>query len=306
MSLAQFSKATGEDFTQAWIMEDAWIRQLRQLRKDRNKPMSDDKVLTSWNAMMINAMTDAGRVMDYPTYIKSSSIRMKNLLKKMRRNDGSLFHAYSNGKTYGNGVLEDYAWCIEACLNLYQATFEESWLKEARLLAEYVIHNFSYGNQLLNYSLSGTGLKWTVVRDDLNMNQPASSAMISRQLVILAGITGSDEMMGIAGEMSAAMDYAVRDGDLAACTWSVTSQWVNYQFYDIAIVGKDCQKTRRKMDAYAMPDTFIMGTEKRSDIPLLRGKVASTASDIYVCKKKSCLRPVFTAGAAYRTVTDNR
>jgi uncharacterized protein YyaL (SSP411 family) len=224
----------------------------------------------------------------------------------MRKPDGGLFHNLGSKGAYGEGLLEDYAWCIEACLNLYQATFQEHWLSEARRLAEYVLANFNHGNQLLNYNPAGNGLSWTPIRDDLNINYPSSSAMFTRQLVILSGISGTDEMMRVAVEMNAAMDERLRDGDAAACLWSIASQWVNYHFYDIAIMGKDCHKTRRKMDAYAMPDAFILGAEKQSDLPLLRGKVASTASDIYVCKKKSCLRPVFTAGAAYRTVTDNR
>jgi uncharacterized protein YyaL (SSP411 family) len=104
-------------------------------RGRRTRPHRDDKILTDWNGLMIGALAYGGRVLDEPRYTRAASEAATFVLDHLRSN-GRLLHRYRDGESKVPAFLDDYAFLTHGLLDLYEATFDPQWLKEARDLTE--------------------------------------------------------------------------------------------------------------------------------------------------------------------------
>jgi uncharacterized protein len=107
---------------------------LLRAREGRVRPGRDDKILADWNGLMIASMAYAGRVLGEPRYVDAGRAAARLVLGRMRR-DGRLLHSYKDGDARHAGYLTDYANLTMGLLELYEATFEVEWAREARALA---------------------------------------------------------------------------------------------------------------------------------------------------------------------------
>ena len=119
-----------------------WKTTLYNHRESRQEPRKDDKVLTSWNALMLKAYVDAYRVFQNPEYLERAIKNGEFIKNNQIGSDGSLFHNYKDGKSTIKGFSEDYAHTISAFIELYQATLNEDWLNTSKQLMEYSINHF--------------------------------------------------------------------------------------------------------------------------------------------------------------------
>ena len=125
----------------AEILADCRSRLLK-VRNKRIRPGTDDKVLTSWNGLMLSAFAEAGRAFDHEPYLEVAR-RNTNFLLKVLRPEGKLRRTWRLGKTGQDVFLEDYASLILGLLDLYQSDFNPKWSKEACKLAGEMVARFS-------------------------------------------------------------------------------------------------------------------------------------------------------------------
>jgi len=119
---------------------------LLQARERRPRPALDDKRLTSWNALMITALADAGSALGEPAYLDAAVACAEFVLRDLRDSHGHLLRTYGgNGSRRGeiDGYLEDHAFLLEALITLFETTCEERWFTEATSLADTLIARFS-------------------------------------------------------------------------------------------------------------------------------------------------------------------
>jgi len=105
-------------------------QKLYQLRQQRPQPHLDDKVLTSWNALMISAFARSGFILDKPEYINQAITAANLILTKLYKN-GILYRTYKNNLAKQPGFLTDYAFFTAALIDLYEATHDIKWLQTA-------------------------------------------------------------------------------------------------------------------------------------------------------------------------------
>ena len=110
-------------------------------RKKRVAPGTDDKIITAWNGMMISAMCKGYQVLNDERYLSSAKKAANFLLKEMYK-DGKILRTYRSGKSHLNGYLSDYAILISALLDLYETTFELSFLESSLDLNNLLIKKF--------------------------------------------------------------------------------------------------------------------------------------------------------------------
>ena len=118
-------------------------RKLFEAREARIHPGRDDKVLTSWNGLMLAAFAEAARALEREDYREVAERNAEFLLSELRTPDGRLVHTWKAGVAKGNGFLEDYTHLIEGLIELYQTTFDPRWYVAAHELAEAMIEHFS-------------------------------------------------------------------------------------------------------------------------------------------------------------------
>jgi uncharacterized protein len=112
-------------------------------RAERVRPGLDDKRLTSWNALMISALAQAGAALERADYVSAAVACAEFLLRDVRDGDGRLLRTWKNGRAHIDAYLEDHAYLLEALLTLYEATFDPRWYAEARAMADTIVERFA-------------------------------------------------------------------------------------------------------------------------------------------------------------------
>jgi uncharacterized protein YyaL (SSP411 family) len=167
---------------------------LLEVRAARTRPGLDDKRLTSWNALMICALADAGAALTEPRYLDAAVGCAEFLLGEMRDEQGRLLRTYNDGQARIGAYLEDHAFLLEALITLFEATCQERWFTEAVALADTLIARFADPENGGFFSTASDGEELIVRRKDLEDSPiPAGASSAAMGLLRLAQLTGERE-----------------------------------------------------------------------------------------------------------------
>ncbi|MEO6905189.1 MAG: thioredoxin domain-containing protein, partial [Ginsengibacter sp.] len=117
-------------------------KKLFEVRETRIRPATDDKILTSWDTLMVKGFIDAYKTFGEESFLNSAKRNLDFLLKNVCAENNSLFRNYKNGKVTIPGFLDDYAFMISALIAYYEVSFDESFLQKAKAFTEYVNLHF--------------------------------------------------------------------------------------------------------------------------------------------------------------------
>ncbi|HLD70047.1 MAG TPA: thioredoxin domain-containing protein, partial [Candidatus Omnitrophota bacterium] len=115
---------------------------LLQTRGKRPHPHLDDKILVDWNGLMISSLAFGGCVLSDQRYIQAAEESIQFILRQLKTKDGKLLHRFRDGEAGISATLMDYAFLIHGLLDLYEATFNVEYLKEALSLAQKMVRFF--------------------------------------------------------------------------------------------------------------------------------------------------------------------
>src|SRR5207302_2498722 len=163
------------------------------VREQRGKPGRDDKVLTSWNGLMLRSFAEAARYLDRPDYLQIAENNAEFLLRELYR-DGRLLRTYKDGRAHLNGYLEDYTFLADGLLALYEASFNPGWFSEARGLMDEAIKLFA-DEQNGGFFDTGSDSESLVSRpkDIMDNAIPAGNSVAADVLLHLAAFTGEED-----------------------------------------------------------------------------------------------------------------
>ncbi len=170
-------------------------------REQRERPGLDDKRLTSWNALMISALADAGAALGEPRYLDAAVACAEFLLAEMRApgsgpagGRGHLLRTYNHGRAKIEAYLEDHAFLLEALIALFEASCDERWLTESQALARELIERFADPEHGGFFSTAAGGEALIARRKDLEDSPiPAGGSSAALGLLRLAQLTGEQE-----------------------------------------------------------------------------------------------------------------
>jgi uncharacterized protein len=167
--------------------------QLLQLRAQRVRPGLDDKRLTSWNALMICALAEAGTALAEPRYTQAAVACAEFLLGTMRERDGQLLRTFNHGQSKIGGFLEDHAFLLEALLVLFETTCEERWYLHAGELADTLIERFADAERGGFFSTAVDATPLIARRKDLEDTPiPAGASSAAMGLLRMAQLSGEE------------------------------------------------------------------------------------------------------------------
>ena len=164
-------------------------------------PALDDKRLTTWNALMIAALADAGAVLGEPRYLDAAGASAEFVLGELRDRDGRLLRTFNAGARACRAYLEDHAFLLEALLTLYEASFEERWFVGARALADVLIARFADPERGGFFSTAADDEPLITRRKDLE-DTPIPSGSSSAALGLLR-LARADRRGGLRGARAA-------------------------------------------------------------------------------------------------------
>ena len=270
-----------------------WKSVLLKERAKRDRPRLDDKILTSWNALMLKGYTDAYRAFDDSRFLDSALKNGHFILKNQLRADGGLNRNFKNGKSTINGYLEDYATTIDAFISLYQVTLDEQWLTIAKQLADYCFEHFYDPTSSLFYFTSNEDDDLIARKIDTDDNViPSSNSIMAINLFLLGHYYGVKQYSQTATQMlHNVKDKALKYGS-GASNWLLLYMNQIGSFYEIAISGKEAKTRLKELNKHYLPNKLIVGSIAASNLPLLEYKFNADKTTIYVCVDGTCKLPV--------------
>jgi uncharacterized protein len=279
------------DVSELEAKKKSWEKLLYIEREKRSKPRLDDKCLTSWNAIMTIGFIDAYKALQEENYLKTAIRNADFLVKNLWSIEGNLWHNYKNGKANINGYLEDYCFVIDSFIALYEVTFDEKWLTNAKQLTDYCFEHF-YDTENRFFAFTSN------LDDDLIAKHfetednviPASNSVMANNLFRLGIYFHNSYYEKICLQM---VQNIIPNINYPSAFSNWLNVFLNYskQNKELAICGEKSLENSTKLNAQYLPNTIIAGTLRPSNLPFLKDRFVSGKTFFYVCQNKTCSFP---------------
>ena len=276
-------------------------------RATRPQPARDDKALAAWNGLAIAALADAARLLPEPDadrYRAAAITAADTILTGLRRPDGRLGRSWKDGRSSGEGVLEDYADLADGLLALYDATFDERWFTIARELADTILERFADPAGGFFDTADDHEALVTRPKDPQDNATPSGGSMATIVLLRLAALTGEDRYLTTAERAIATVTPFLGRYPTGFANWLSAASLAVGGIVELAIAGDPADPaTRALIDVArsgARPDLVVAVTAdpSASVIPLLADRVTIDGRPTaYVCRRFACRLPVTDPGA---------
>ena len=289
---------------------------LFETRKQRAHPGRDDKVLTSWNGLMLAAFAEAARVLGRDDYRETAERNAEFLLSEMRSPKGRLYHTWKAGAAKVNGYLEDYTHTIDGLIELYQTTFAPRWYKAAQEMADAMLEHFSAssggnaeGIAIAGFYDTSDDHETLITRPrELQDNAtPSGNGMAALVLQRLAGLAVEPRYAETAQSSLSGVQSLLAQYPLGFAQWLVALSYALAHPHDIAIVGDvSVPEVRALLDACAgYRPHQIVAVGKKANVPLLQKHKQKDRATAYVCTDFTC-RPPVTEPEALKALLENK
>jgi uncharacterized protein len=272
---------------------DEWRARLYEVRAQRVWPGLDDKRLTSWNALMISALAEAGAVLERADHLDAAARCADFVLGSLRDPDGRLLRTWKDGRGRLNAYLEDHAYLLEALLTLYEASFDPRWFAEARELADAMIERFADEENGGFFETSADHERLLARRKDLEDHPiPSGNASAAYGLLRLAALTGEHAYEERAVSILRLLHELAPKHPQAFGHLLQALDFHLSPVKEVALVGEDLRPLERVVRGEFRPHLVLAGGPS-DGVPLLRDRTPVDGRPAaYVCEHFACKAPV--------------
>lgn len=284
-------KGLEEDYLQTLL---ATCREkLMAVRDIRIRPQLDDKILLGWNALMISAYCKAYAATGIGSY-KIIAVKAIDFIEnKFRKSDGDYFHTYKEGEAKIEAFLDDYAYLIQAYIQLQEITANESYLQSARQLTDYVIENFS-AEQKGNFYYTHQHQSDVIVRkkEVYDGATPSGNGIMAGNLIYLSLIFDNKEWYTKAVDAIKSLGPAILKYPTSFGVWASVLQSITNGIKEIVVVGEDLSDDLLAVLKTYLPNKVLQASAVELEhYPLLAGKQIEAGNQFYLCENYACQKP---------------
>lgn len=287
------------------LTEDNTIRTgktiLLEARNKRIRPATDDKIITGWNGFMISAFAFAYQVVHEKRFLDAATSAAQFVLQKLRK-DGYLLRRYRDGEASIPGTLEDYAALIAGLLDVYEASFEPQWLREALRLNNRILELFwddvdggFFFNPPREIELPAS------IKEAYDGPVPSGNSIAAQNLLRLAALTGTKDLQNRAKEIFLAFRTLLEESPLEHAQMLCALEFYLSTPMQVVLAAEKIEDARpfateinrhflpNKVSACAQPDEL----ELPALLPLIKDKVPIQGHPtVYICENYTCKRPI--------------
>ena len=277
-------------------------KKLLQERSKRIRPLLDDKVLTSWNGLMISAMAKTGRVLEDTDRIAKAEKAMKFILSTLKTPEGKLLRRFREGEARYDGYLFDYSSIAVACLDLYEATYNTKYILEARDLMQTVEEKFSSDGAYYETAVDAEKL---IVRQISGYDgvEPSGNSNAALAFLKLGAYLANPDFISHAEKIFLAFHEDLAEYGMNSAFMMQALHLYLGGLKEVAIIGKKNDSSTKEMlktirSQFFPNAVFAFSYEdevakKIADLPLLAEKtILGGKATAYVCRLGTCLTPV--------------
>ncbi len=273
---------------------------LQEARSKREKPATDEKIITAWNGLMITAFSLGASVLGKAEYLTIAQ-KGATFIWDHQWNDEGLLRIHKDGVSKIPGCLDDYAYFLQGLLSLYEASLEFEWIEKARKVADKMIEEF-WDDEGAGFYITGKSQAPLVTRlkNPADEAIPSANAIAVLSLVTLGHITGNDEYREKAEETLKAFQLRLEKSPAAFTgLLSALDSYLSSPT-EVIFTGPKDDPAFKEMQAAVQedyrPNKILLWSENekvQNELPLTQGKTAVKGEPtVYLCQKQTCHPPV--------------
>ncbi|MCF8254993.1 MAG: thioredoxin domain-containing protein [Bacteroidia bacterium] len=261
-------------------------------RSKRIAPGLDDKIICSWNALMIKGYAQAAIYLQNQAYLEQATKAMDFLLSWSLEGN-KLYRIHKNGKTSIDAFAEDYACLIEALIYLFEAGADEKYLVLANQLMNHCMENFQDEKSGLFYFSSKAQSVLVTRKIDVNDDViPSSNSILAKCLYKLSYYFENENYQNLYQNMLQSIKEKMSKFPNGYSNWMQLVSWIENGFIQLVISGEEAQKWKQEISKTFQFNTVVLVTNGQSKIPLLQEKLKPENGTIaWVCTDKTCGLP---------------
>jgi uncharacterized protein len=273
---------------------------LLEKRNERIRPQTDDKILLGWNALMNTALCKAFAATGNESFKQLAVDNMQFLLSKFSKNNtAEYFHSWKNNIAKQPAFLDDYAFLIQALIQLQEVTGNTDYLEKAKMVAEHLVQNFNDpATDFFFYT--NTNQKDVVVRkkEVHDGAQPSGNSITADNLYRLALYFDKSDWKEKSVRMINSLGNAIVRYPTSFGSWACLLMENTFGTNEIAIISNESQHILTQVLNEYIPHKIIMSAKDGSNsFPLLSGKERSSETALYLCRSYTCENPVSSISA---------
>jgi uncharacterized protein YyaL (SSP411 family) len=279
-------------------------QKLVEHRRQRPRPLKDDKILTDWNGLMIAALAIAGRTLQDPAYTEAAKSAATFILERLRTPQGRLLHRYRQGQGAITGLLDDYAFFIWGLLELLETTTEVPYLKLALEFNQQLLEHFADEQQGGFFLTPDDGEPLlTRTKTFYDGALPSGNAVALWNLLRLGRLTGQVELEQRAQQLLALIVPLLEQAPILHSQSVLALDYALGPSFEVVIAGDpqsdETQSLLRALQQHYLPHKVVLLRPTDRPHPDIVDLVPSTATQVdrgrrpvaYVCEANACYPP---------------
>ena len=280
-------------------------KELFQVREKRVHPLKDDKMISSWNGLMIAALAKGYQALQDEAYAQAAQKAANFILQRMRTAHGRLHRRYRHGHIAYPGFLDDYAYLIWGLMELYEATFEVRYLQEAIHLNQIMIELF-WDEEKSGFYFSGRDGEPLISRpkDIYDGAVPSGNSVAALNLLRLSRITGKLDLEKKAAQLLQVFSASVAEYPMAYTQFLIALDFMIGPSQEIVIAGDWDLEETRAMIAFVqqsfLPHKVLLvrpeghaGQKLSALSPFVEGmRPLNKRTTVYLCENYTCKTPL--------------
>lgn len=297
-----------EDADTGYNQIDLLRQRLFEYREKRVHPFKDDKILTSWNGLMIAALSLGGRALKNVNYVQAAENAAEFIFKNLVRSDGRLLARYRDGHAEIPGYVDDYAFMVWGLIELYEATYKPYYLKKAVQLNDEMLKLF-WDNENGGLYLYGSDSEALIAKpkEIYDGALPSGNSVAAANFIKLAKLTGDSKLEEFAGRQLNTFGAAVTENPSSYSYFITAAMQFLHHGNEIVIVGDEKEPEVSSMlkilnsSFYPNSVSVLVSPESEQDelfniVPFAQNhKKVKDKSTAYVCRNFTCNSPVTSA-----------
>lgn len=262
-------------------------------RNKRIKPQKDDKIIFSWNALMISALVDLYISSGENIFLERAEKAFHSLDQMSKDKDGKWCHSFKHSKHNNVLFLEDIALFAQASLALFSVTSNTFYLDISGNLIEIAEKDYADNETPFYYFTSSVQKDLIVRKMELNDNViPASNSIMGKVLFLYGNITGNHQYINKASEMCNYILVQATEYPHSYANWISLANWVNNEFKTLVFTGKECKKAAIKaMQLNRLQSLVCFTTQENNSVPIFKDRFKANKNYLYECIGNTCGLP---------------
>jgi uncharacterized protein YyaL (SSP411 family) len=273
---------------------------LLEQRAKRVAPGLDDKCLTAWNAMLVSGLLESYKITQNKNHKKLAINCLNTLINKQLKPNG-MWHTYKEGTSTIEGMLDSYAFMIQACLDGFYISGDGQYYTTAELLLSQAIEKFYDADKGLFYFNQENELiiRTSEVYDNVI---PATNSVMVNNLAQLGLLQGNNTYLQMAEEMIGKVQANIAQYPSGHSNWATAHLVFSQPFYEIIVVGEDAETLANSLQGKDLTNCIIAYSQKYSSLPMFANRYKNGETNIYVCQRGACKLPIKTVNETLQLV----